>query len=153
MSLLAQPRDLAELTEIDPHVPPGTEDRFSGYGVMGLPFASGHVLALRRFPASSLGYGYSSVWHRDPTGRWTFWSDIAPEASCCRFFGAAIDEAAVAPIQVRWPAPCELAVSVGDGLLEWEMTLGATAATWARPGRPWSRRSWATSRFRSAACS
>lgn len=129
MSILAQPRDLAELTEIDPQVPPGVEDRFSGYGVMGLPLASGHVLALRRFPASSLGYGYSSVWHRDPAGRWTFWSDVAPEASCGRFFGAAIDEAAVAPIRVHWPAPCELAVSVSDGLLEWEMTLRVTPVT------------------------
>ena len=45
---------------------PGTEDRFTGYAVIGLPFRSGHVLSLRRFPASSVGPGYTSVWHRDP---------------------------------------------------------------------------------------
>ena len=44
-------------------LPSGGEERFAGYGVMGLPFASGHVLAMRRFPASSIGPGYSSVWH------------------------------------------------------------------------------------------
>jgi len=36
-------------------IAPGREERFFGYGVMGLPFASEHVLALRRFTASSVG--------------------------------------------------------------------------------------------------
>ena len=43
-----------------------TEDRFAGYAVIVLPFRSGHVLSLRRFPASSVGPGYTSVWRRDP---------------------------------------------------------------------------------------
>ena len=30
-------------------IPDGSGDRFSGYAVIGLPFSSGHVLALRRF--------------------------------------------------------------------------------------------------------
>jgi hypothetical protein len=34
--------------------------------LMGLPLASGHILAMRRFPASSVGPGYTSVWHRGP---------------------------------------------------------------------------------------
>jgi hypothetical protein len=38
-------------------VPAGEGDRFAGYAVIGLPFASGHVLSLRRFPASSVGAG------------------------------------------------------------------------------------------------
>jgi hypothetical protein len=45
----------------------------SGYGVMGLPFGSGHVLGLRRWTASSVGEGFTSIWHRDPAGRWTFY--------------------------------------------------------------------------------
>jgi hypothetical protein len=44
---MEHPRHLAERTEASPSLPPGTEERFSGYGVMGLPFRSGHVLALR----------------------------------------------------------------------------------------------------------
>jgi hypothetical protein len=127
--ILAEPRALAELTEIDPEVPEGAEDRFRGYGVMGLPFASGHVLALRRFPASSLGYGYSSVWHRDPGGRWTFWSDVSPQTSCARFFGEAIDEAVRAPIAVRWTDSRVLRVTVGDGVLDWQVSLRSTPVT------------------------
>jgi hypothetical protein len=34
----------------------GSPERFFGYGVMGPPFASGYVLGLRRFTASSIGH-------------------------------------------------------------------------------------------------
>jgi hypothetical protein len=131
MGMLAEPRALAELTEIDPHLPPGSDDRFSGYGVMGLPFASGHVLALRRFPASSLGYGYSSVWHRAPDGRWTFWSDVPPAESCARFFGEAIAEVAVEPITVHWTGPRSLHITVGSRILDWKLGLRSTPLTMA----------------------
>lgn len=129
MRILVQPRDLAELTEIDPVVPGGDGDRFSGYGVMGLPFESGHVLALRRFPASSLGYGYSAVWHRDPSGRWTFWADNEPEASCARYFGRAVEWARIAPIRISWAGPRRFRVVVGDGIIDWSAELAATPAT------------------------
>ncbi|HEY6476831.1 MAG TPA: hypothetical protein VI456_09645, partial [Polyangia bacterium] len=46
---------------------PGREE-MRGFGVVGLPFASGDVLCLRRFPASTFGPGYHSVWHRTPGG-------------------------------------------------------------------------------------
>jgi len=128
MRLLPEPRALAELTEIDPQLPAGTGDRFSGYGVMGLTFASGHILALRRFPASSLGYGYSAVWYRDPGGRWTFWSDVPPRSSCARFFGRAIDGALQSRIGVRWEGPRTLRVTVDD-VLDWRIDLRATPVT------------------------
>jgi hypothetical protein len=129
MAILAQPRALADLLEIDPQLPPGLEERFSGCGVMGLPFASGHVLALRRFPASSLGYGYTSVWHRAPDGRWTIWSDVGPDSSCPRFFGEAVAEVGVRPIRITWRGAHALRVTVGDGLLDWWMSLRPTPAT------------------------
>lgn len=129
MPILAEPRDLAELTEIDPVIPPGAGDRFSGYGVMGLPFDSGQILALRRFPASSLGTGYSSVWHRDAEGRWTFWSDHLPESSCARYFGCSISHAVIAPISVRWIGPRSFRVRVGGGVVDWTVTLAATPAS------------------------
>lgn len=129
MRILAQPRDLAELTEIDPTVPEGPGDRLCGYGVLGLPFQSGHVLALRRYPASSLGYGYSAVWHRDPAGRWTFWSDLAPNASCARFFAPAAARVEVAAIRVRWVGPRSFRVMIGGGVLDWLVVLRATPAT------------------------
>jgi hypothetical protein len=47
------PRELVSELEASPRLPSGTNERFAGYGVMGSPFRSGHLLALRRFPASS----------------------------------------------------------------------------------------------------
>ena len=60
-----------QIERLEQHAPllEGEGDRFSGYAVIGLPFQSGHILALRRFPASTIGPGYTSVWHRDPSGR------------------------------------------------------------------------------------
>jgi hypothetical protein len=70
---MRQPADLAQLRETNPRLPPGEWERVSGYGVMGLTFRSGHVLGLRRWTASSIGDRFTSIWHRDPAGRWTFY--------------------------------------------------------------------------------
>lgn len=125
-------------------IPPGAGDRFHGYGVMGLPFRSGHVLALRRFPASSLGPGYRSVWHCDPAGRWTFFQDQPAGLACTRFFGPAVDEVLERDIAIAWTAPHGFEVRVGDGELEWTVQLASTVATrlfsWAGavlPGWAW----------------
>lgn len=45
-----------------------------GWGVFALPFDSGHVLALRVFPENDFG-PYRTLWHRDPTGRWSIYVD------------------------------------------------------------------------------
>ena len=50
-----------------------------GYGVMGLPFSSGHILGLRRWTASSVGDRFTSIWHRDPIGHWTFYESVDSE--------------------------------------------------------------------------
>lgn len=73
---MRDPREVVAEIEAHPSLPEGSEERFAGYGVMGLPFSSGHLLVLRRFPASSVGPGYRSVWHRDPDRRWTFFQDV-----------------------------------------------------------------------------
>ena len=70
---MAGPKELAERAERAALPPWADRERFAGYGVMGLPFASGHALGMRRFPASSVGPGYTSVWHRSPGGGWTFY--------------------------------------------------------------------------------
>jgi hypothetical protein len=72
---------------------------------MGLPFRSGHVLGLRRFPASSIGPGYRSVWHRDPDGRWTFYQDQPAELACTRYFGSAVQDVREGPIDIDWTGP------------------------------------------------
>jgi hypothetical protein len=125
------PRRLVSELEAAPMLPSGTGERFAGYGVMGLPFQSGHLLALRRFPASSVGAGYRSVWHRDPNGRWTFFQDVAPGVACTRYFGAAVDEVVRAAIDIDWIASDELSVTVvgGGHRLDWRMSLTSSNAT------------------------
>ncbi|MFD4180964.1 hypothetical protein [Rhodococcus sp. NPDC058514] len=120
------PRALAERT---PPIPSGEGlERFAGYGVMGAPFASGHYLALRHFPASSIGAGYDAVWHRDPAGRWVIFSSNEPENSCARYFGSALDDARPADIAVTWTGPGALTVTV-DKKIEWDLELGSSPAT------------------------
>ena len=96
---------------------------------MGLPFASGHVLGLRRFRASSIGPGYFSVWHRDPDGRWDFYSDVDAMSSCNRFFGAAVAGFKQTEIRVSWPESHALRVEMPSEEFRWEATFRATPAT------------------------
>jgi hypothetical protein len=127
----ATPRELVGQLEASPRLPAGAEERFAGYGVMGLPFTSGHLLAMRRFPASSVGPGYRSVWHRDPGGRWTFFQDVAPEFACTRYFGGAVQEVMDATIAIDWSAPREFSIAVvgGEHRLDWRVALTSSPTT------------------------
>lgn len=122
------PREAAAYVERHAQLPAGPGERFYGYGLMGLPFESGHYLALRRWPANSLGRAYRSVWHRDPAGSWVFYGDTPPEVSCPRYFGSAVSETHLADIGIEWHGPNELTVTVA-GVLQWDLTLRGTSAT------------------------
>jgi hypothetical protein len=125
-----QPKILIDRLEEGLSLPSGDSERFSGYGVMGLPFASGHVLGLRRFPASSIGPGYSSVWHRNPHGRWTFYQDVPPQYACPRYFGGAISETLEREIEINWSSARSFTVTIRDEVnLHWQISLTATPAT------------------------
>jgi hypothetical protein len=92
MRATATPREVVAALEDTPGRPNSQRERFSGYGVRGLPFESGHVLGLRRFPVSSIGPAYTSIWRCSPDGRWSFWSTAAPEVSCARYTGEVSDD-------------------------------------------------------------
>ncbi len=110
-------------------LPDGSDERVTGYGVIGLPFASGHYLALRNFVASSFGPPYSSVWHRDPAGAWTVYSNATPEQSCPRYLGSALAHPPVTtPVDVSWLDDAQMRVYIDD-VLDWTVTLQATPAT------------------------
>jgi len=117
-----EPRETIRNIEETASLPLGKGDRFAGYAVIGLPFRSGHVLALRRFPASSVGLGYTSVWHRTPAGNWTFYSTVPPEQGCARYFGSKIQRNIVEPINIAWTGPAQFRVLIGDAL-QWEVML------------------------------
>lgn len=127
---MQSPRTLVESVEQSPALPSGPEERFAGYGVMGVTFSSGHALALRHFAASSVGPGYSSVWIRDPAGVWTMHSTAAPGSSCPRYFGSALGSASTGGISIRWRNGYSFSVEAGDGLdLSWDLELAATPVT------------------------
>jgi hypothetical protein len=108
-----EPATIAAAVERGLPLPVGAGDRDSGYWVPGVAFESGDVLALRRFPATSPGPGYTSVWHRAPDGTWTFYSDAAPSHGCTESFAPGIRETIVAPIRsnggarTAWRFLCE----------------------------------------------
>ncbi len=104
-------------------------EHFSGWGIMGLPFRSGHILGLRRFPAASIGPGYTSLWHRDSAGTWTFYADAQPMQSCNRYFGSAVERFVLAIIDLTWEGPRRLTVRIPDASLEWTSDFVATAMT------------------------
>jgi len=124
-----QPRELIEQLEAHPVLPSGTDERFNGYGVMGLPFRSGHILALRRFSATSIGPGYTSVWHRAPNGDWIFYTNVGASVSCPRYYGAAARDAVETPIDLEWLASDRLHVRIAVAPLEWDVTVAPTPAT------------------------
>jgi len=124
------PRATVEKLELFPRLPEGDGERFVGYGVMSLPFRSGHLLALRRWPATSLGRAYTSVWHRTPEGAWTFYGDAPPRTSCPRYFGSAVSETVTADIGITWSSARDFTVTVrGKRPLAWHVSLAATPAT------------------------
>jgi hypothetical protein len=104
---------------------PGHE-HVKGWGVFGLPFDSGHVLALRVFPQNDFA-PYRTVWHRDPEGRWVIYVD-APrlDIACPRYYGTACDRNAHARIQIDWTGPASLRVTMDDPPLEWTLTAADT---------------------------
>ena len=124
------PRDVVAGLEAWPLVPDGAHDRFSGYAVLGVRFESGDILALRRFPATSVGPGYTSVWHRSPEGRWTMHQDVEVDAGCAKYFSAAVETTREASIRIAWTGADRFSVLVGGAEpLAWDLRLGASLAS------------------------
>jgi hypothetical protein len=112
-----------------PELPTGDDERFVGFGIMGVPFASGHYLGLRQFPAATFAPAYASVWHRDPVGRWTFYATTPGQQSCARYFSSSTSNDAVqCDIDITWDAPWSATITI-PGLLDWTVTMGETRAT------------------------
>ncbi|GAB99487.1 hypothetical protein GONAM_09_01330 [Gordonia namibiensis NBRC 108229] len=122
------PREVVADVRAHPRLADGDDERFAGYGVMGLPFASGHYLALRDMVASSIGPAYRSVWHRDPSGHWALYTTTAPDRSCPRYFGAGATTRHVPSINVGWADDRTFEVTMGE-TLRWTVELASSPAT------------------------
>lgn len=101
-------------------------EHVKGWGVFGLPFDSGHVLALRVFPENDFG-PYRTVWHRDPTGSWAIHVDGPRlDTACPRYYGAATDRTDFAHITLTWTGPATLRVTMDSPSLDWTLTARST---------------------------
>jgi hypothetical protein len=110
-------------------LPSGDDERVVGFGVMGLPFANGHYLAFRDFPATSFSPAYKSVWHRTPDDVWTFYATTPGAQSCSRYFSSVTPVAPVlCDIESTWITPWSLLISIA-GLLDWRVDITNTLAT------------------------
>jgi hypothetical protein len=122
------PRNLIQRLERNPELPKGAGELFSVYGVESCPFASGDILCSRHVLASSFGPAYTAIWHRDPEGDWHFYQDVPPRQGCARFFGKALADITVLPIETHWDGPRHFRV-VAPGRIEWQIDLNSTLAT------------------------
>jgi class 3 adenylate cyclase len=109
-----------------------TTEWAAGYGVFGVEFASGDVLALRRFPYGTLG-AYSTVWHRSAEGVWRVYFDAPrPDLACPRYFSDALFDTERASIELDWQDPQTLEIRASRRHLvdlQWRLTLGSSART------------------------
>jgi hypothetical protein len=126
---MREPAQFVREIEENPQLPAGTCERVSGYGVMGLPFRSGHVLGLRRWTASSVGEGFTSIWHRDPQGRWTFYESAPCDVACSRYFGAEVDRSVRLPIRLEWEGERRLNISAQGAGVAWTIDIGSSVIT------------------------
>jgi hypothetical protein len=113
---------LAGLPAVHKRAPWPGHEHVKGWGVFGLPFDSGHVLALRVFPESDFG-PYRTVWHRDPAGNWSIYVDGPRlDTACPRYYGAACTSTAFASIELTWTGPASLRVLMDSPSLAWTLT-------------------------------
>lgn len=122
------PRDVVDTLSADPRLVDGDDERFTGYGAMGVPYADGHYLALRDMLATSIGPAYRTLWCRTPAGRWTIFTTTTPELSCPRYFGAATATEQVPAIDAAWLDDWTLQVSMADRF-SWRIVLADSLAT------------------------
>jgi hypothetical protein len=100
-------------------------EHFRGYGVMSLPFSSGHLLGLRVFPENDFA-PYHSVWHRSPAGDWSIYNDgPSLQTTCPRWWGPALRHAELKSIDLMWTGPNRLRVEMENPSFLWEMNLSA----------------------------
>lgn len=128
MNTTTTPRQAVTGLELHPQLAQGSDERFTGYGVMGVPYSGGSYLVLRDMLATSLGTVYRAIWHRDPAGRWTIFTTADPDVSCPRYFGSVTAVEQVPAIEVNWRDDWKIDVTMGDRL-SWRLVLGATPAT------------------------
>jgi hypothetical protein len=125
---MKNPRDLVRRLEENPQLPKGDGEILSVYGVESCSFESGDMLCSRHVVASSFGPAYTAIWHCDPKGDWRFYQSVPPRQGCARFFGKALADITILPIETYWDAPGSLRI-IAPGRIDWRFDLRSTLAT------------------------
>jgi len=112
---------LSRMPEVRGPAPWAGYEYVKGWAVFGLPFDSGHVLALRVMPESSIA-PYRSLYHRDPLGNWALYVDGPKVCACTRYYGAACSLTGHTRIQLEWTGPASLRVNMKHPPLDWTLT-------------------------------
>jgi hypothetical protein len=117
---------LSDAEAVCGHAPWPNHEYVKGWGVFGLPFDSGHVLAVRVFPENDFA-AYRTLWHRDPAGRWSIYVDgPSLDTACPRYYGAACEHTGYAHLGITWIGPATLRVTMDQPPLEWTLTARQT---------------------------
>jgi hypothetical protein len=117
---------LSNVAAVRGQAPWPNHEYVKGWGVFGLPFDSGHVLALRVFPENDFG-PYRTLWHREPTGAWSIYVDGPRlDTACPRYYGAACDYTGYGHIELTWTGPASLRVTMDDPAVDWTLTARST---------------------------
>ncbi|HSJ05259.1 MAG TPA: hypothetical protein VK936_01070 [Longimicrobiales bacterium] len=124
-----QPREWAAALEDRREQRAGEGERFTGYGLLGVRFASGEVLAFHRYTASSIGPPFTSIWQRSESGRWTVHTNVEPRRSFPRYFGPVLQDALMDDISVAWLGPREVSVTARHARIQLALRLKPSAAT------------------------
>jgi hypothetical protein len=112
---------LSRMPEVRGPAPWAGYEYVKGWAVFGLPFDSGHVLALRIMPESSIA-PYRSLYHRDPLGNWALYVDGPKVCACTKYYGAACNLTGHTRIQLEWTGPATLRVTLDQPPLNWTLT-------------------------------
>jgi hypothetical protein len=76
-----------------------------------------------------VGVGFTSIWHSDPGGRWTFYETVGGESGCSRYFGADVGRVEVGPIRLDWETSNRVHVRTADTSVDWTIEAGSTLMT------------------------
>lgn len=106
-------------------------ESFAGYGVLGIAFDSGDVLAFRCIARSSVGPPYNALWHRSPDGLWSVWTNVEPDRACPRYFAPALHAWYVDDITVAWRSRAEVSITARRARLALALRLAASPLSWA----------------------
>lgn len=155
--MLDLPSKLSDLPQLRGRAPWPNHEYVKGWGVFGLPFDSGHVLALRVFPENDFG-PYRTLWHRDPAGSWSIHVDGPRlDTACPRYYGAACAYTGHASIELAWTDRATLRVTMDTPALDWTLTARTTrlldllnTLSAALPASTWRPRSLVRARERFA---